>query len=176
MGLIPSIKKQRDTIQIMKSKYARYLLVTLILAPMLFLLNANLTRAAENRISPRPADSEPFATFGYSCRNGTIKVTSMARGDDTPLKLDWDFGDGTVIQDANKKETHVYTNNGTYVVRLNVTDSDGDFDFMEKEVRVTITHYGDNVIVIDGYLLPVTLLTGIVGVMLVIAITQKNKK
>ena len=90
--------------------------------------------------------------------------------------MDWDFGDGTVIQDANNKETHVYTNNGTYVVRLNVTDSDGDFDFMEKEVRVTITHYGDNVIVIDGYLLPVTLLTGIVGVMLVIAITQKNKK
>lgn len=82
-----------------------------------------------------------------------MKVDSQSYGDDTPLRLDWDFGDGTYILNGSDKETHLYAQNGTYIIRLNVTDSNGDTDFMQKNATVKITVYGDGVIVIDGYTL-----------------------
>jgi len=93
----------------------------------------------------------PYATFSFLLTNDTVKVDSQSYGDDTPLRLDWDFGDGTYILNGSDKETHIYAQNGTYIIRLNVTDSNGDTDFMQKNATVKITVYGDGVIVIDGY-------------------------
>ena len=49
----------------------------------------------------------------------------------------WDFGDGEVSTDASP--SHVYRDNGTYTVRLTVTDDDGATAFVEKTVTVQNT-------------------------------------
>jgi len=56
---------------------------------------------------------------------------------DQNLKFLWDFGDGN--QDVGIGTTHVYTNLGTYLVRLKVTDTEGDFLFDEIKVTVSQT-------------------------------------
>lgn len=45
--------------------------------------------------------------------------------DGTVVRYDWDFGDGHVALDAGPTPTHTYTEPGTYIVTLVVTDNEG---------------------------------------------------
>jgi PKD repeat protein len=40
-------------------------------------------------------------------------------------RYDWDFGDGTVLSDANATVSYIYTTTGTFTVVLTVTDNQG---------------------------------------------------
>lgn len=64
-------------------------------------------------------DSDCFAEFGYESDGTTVHFTSST--DPGPGDVDsyyWDFGDGSVSDDANP--THEYDTEGTYVVCLTV--------------------------------------------------------
>jgi PKD repeat protein len=55
---------------------------------------------------------------------------------DVPVTLQWDFGDETVLEDANVDETHTYATDGLYTITLTVTDSDGSEVSVSKDVEV----------------------------------------
>ncbi len=124
------------------------------------------TKEKKSSESPKTAVSLQ-ATFLNVVKNGTMEVESKAWGGEKPYTLKWDFGDGTVIEDGDEKETHVYTQNGTYVVTHTVIDSNGDIATQEHEARVTISHFGDDVIVIDGFTHLAIIITGILALMIV---------
>jgi len=46
----------------------------------------------------------------------------------------WDFGDGTESNMASPQ--HVYTQAGTYTIRLTVEDQSGDSDYFERSLEV----------------------------------------
>ena len=66
--------------------------------------------------------------------------SSLSVGYDLPLNYTWYFGDGNVNTTQNTVITHVYQQNGSYLVRLVVTDADGstDDDFVNVIVLDTV--------------------------------------
>ncbi|MAG44466.1 hypothetical protein CL633_01090 [bacterium] len=68
---------------------------------------------------------------------------------DEIIKYEWDFGDGTPVQESDSAMTnHVYASPGNYLVDLTVYDSVGLSSFVEKNVQVKyqtgfINGYGD---------------------------------
>jgi len=126
---------------------------------------ANITTINSN--SPRVAGDVPQPAFKHVLKNDTIKVESLAWDGDKPYTLNWDFGDGTVIEDGNEKETHIYTENGTYIVTHTVIDSDGDVANQKHDVNVKIVHYDDDVIVIDGFTHLAIIIPGLLALMIV---------
>ncbi len=52
-------------------------------------------------------------------------ASSAGDVDGTVVRYDWDFGDGHIALDAGPTPTHTYTEPGTYIVRLVVTDNEG---------------------------------------------------
>lgn len=98
-----------------------------------FLLSAAPARAAA------PAQA-PQAVAGADTSSGRVALTVnfSAAGSSDPdgeiARYDWDFGDGSVrVQDADP--THVYTEPGTYLAMLTVTDTQGLSDAAQLEIR-----------------------------------------
>jgi parallel beta-helix repeat protein len=65
----------------------------------------------------------------------------------------WDFGDGTT--GSGKNPIHIYSSSGTYIVRLTVTDDDGNIGLAKTtalvdESTVVKTNY-DTMDIIEGY-------------------------
>ncbi|MBI4164084.1 MAG: PKD domain-containing protein [Candidatus Aenigmarchaeota archaeon] len=58
---------------------------------------------------------------------------SLSTGYDQPLTFFWNFGDGT--NSTSENQSHVFVANGTYLVNLTVTDSDGS----EAQLQQTVT-------------------------------------
>jgi len=54
------------------------------------------------------------------------------------VRYDWDFGDGTKLPDASPREEHTFTTAGAYLVRVTVTDDDGNT--RSDSVQVTVTN------------------------------------
>lgn len=48
----------------------------------------------------------------------------------------WDFGDGTIVERTTPRITKVYNSAGTYLVKLNVTDSEGLWNVTTKQITV----------------------------------------
>ena len=63
---------------------------------------------------------------------------STGSGGAAITKWDWDFGDGGVSSESDASTSHTYTAEGTFVVRLTVTDSAGRTGTTTKEVTVKI--------------------------------------
>ncbi|MBN1799892.1 MAG: PKD domain-containing protein [Candidatus Lokiarchaeota archaeon] len=77
--------------------------------------------------------------------NFTINATSVYEGDfilfnftgelgNQPTGFEWEFGDETTSEE--KDPVYKYKKNGTYVVKLTVTDWDGDQNFTTKEIEI----------------------------------------
>ena len=55
----------------------------------------------------------------------------------TIVRYDWDFGDGSIANDAGATPTNVYATGGKYIARLTVTDDSG-----ETDTDITVVNVG----------------------------------
>lgn len=84
----------------------------------------------------------PTAAFTATPATGAAPLlvsfdgSSSTDSDGTVEIFEWDFGDGNFGIDANSE--HTYVVDGTYTVRLTVTDNAGDTHFIEKDIEVTV--------------------------------------
>ncbi len=83
--------------------------------------------------------SQPKADFSstdtFTCPGKPVHFTSQASG--KSLQHLWYFGDGHTSTDANP--VHTYSNNGSYTVKLVITDLYGCKDSVSKAQYITIT-------------------------------------
>ena len=77
---------------------------------------------SSNRTTARPGVPIQFAAFASTDSDGTI------------VSYDWDFGDGQTAPGISA--THAYTNNGTFTVRLTVTDDLGGLDTTSVTIHI----------------------------------------
>ncbi|MEL7159229.1 MAG: PKD domain-containing protein, partial [Bacteroidota bacterium] len=82
------------------------------------------------------ANQPPVAVFTAMVEGVTVTfdATASVDTDGTISSYTWDFGDGTQASGASVE--HTYAFNGTYPVRLVVTDEDGGADVAEQSVTV----------------------------------------
>ena len=83
--------------------------------------------------------SKPFADFTWTPVQGhvgeLIYFTSTCYDlDGEVVECTWDFGDG--IWGLKQNTTHTYTSPGVFTVRLNVTDDDGFWTVVEKDIVI----------------------------------------
>jgi hypothetical protein len=71
-------------------------------------------------------------------------LASVDNGKGTIVKYAYDFGDGTIVEDAAPLGSYVYTQNGEYQIKLTVTDNDGNT--AEAFRKVVITDIGNIVV------------------------------
>ncbi len=83
-------------------------------------------------------DAIPVADFYYNPlnpqENETINFTDNSTSYDAIVSYEWNFDDGNTSTLENP--SHVYTQNGIYLVTLTVTDSDGSQNSVTKDVSV----------------------------------------
>lgn len=88
--------------------------------------------------------SLPVASFTYSPVSAIVNETvTFNASSSTPdggriISYSWNFGDGTHITESDSIAYHAYTSAGTFLVTLNVTDSEGHWSFKSKSVTVHI--------------------------------------
>src|SRR5690606_8288020 len=74
---------------------------------------------------PPPLNRPPEASFTFEADGLTIAFTDTSTDPDgSVVAWAWDFDDGNTSTEQHP--THTYAEEGTYVVRLTVTDDDGD--------------------------------------------------
>jgi DNA-binding beta-propeller fold protein YncE len=77
-------------------------------------------------VSPNQAPVASFGAAPGSAGSATaFDASAAADPDGTIVRYDWDFGDGTRLPDGGPAPQHVYTQPGTYVATLVVTDNEG---------------------------------------------------
>src|SRR5881394_941180 len=73
---------------------------------------------------PPPPNQPPVASFTFSCNGLGCDFTSTSSDPDgTVVSYSWTFGDGGTSPDRNP--SHTYSTDGSYTVRLTVTDNEG---------------------------------------------------
>ena len=102
--------------------------------------NSSLTDEATATIH---VSQPPVASFTFSPPDPLEhEIVSFDASTSTPdggtlVSYEWDFGDGTPhVIESDPTTTHVYATYGTYVVTLNVTDSEGKWDTESKPITV----------------------------------------
>ena len=99
-----------------------------------------LTDNTTSDITVSFAPQSPVASFTYSPTTPTTGETVTFDGsasddpDGTIASHAWNFGDGA--NGTSQIVTHIYADNGTYTVTLNVTDSDGLFNTTSIDITV----------------------------------------
>ncbi|MFT4225559.1 PKD domain-containing protein [Micropruina sp.] len=95
-----------------------------------FKLKADIT------ISSTPINRNPVASLTTSVSGLKVDVdgTGSSDPDGTVSTFAWDFGDGA--SGTGSTATHTYTAQGTYTVKLKVTDNQGATDVATKQVTV----------------------------------------
>lgn len=86
----------------------------------------------------------PQASFFYTPIEPYVNMTvtfdassSTAEGyNDTIVKYEWNFGDGNATATTNPIITHKFTQAGTYLVTLNVTDKEGLWCITSKPITI----------------------------------------
>ena len=81
----------------------------------------------------------PIASFTSTVTGATVKFDASASTDidGTITGYAWDFGDGSPAG-SGKTPSHIYTNSGTYPVKLTVTDNKGATTSTTNNVAVTV--------------------------------------
>jgi PKD repeat protein len=85
------------------------------------------------------AGAGPTASFTVSQSPTTVGTTVTFDGGQsqgTVVRWEWDFGDGTVIGEADPVTTHAYSRAGSYIVRLTVTDTSGRQNSTNRTLNV----------------------------------------
>ncbi|GEM_PF-6061321 len=79
--------------------------------------------------SSSPSNANPVASFTASPTGGQAPVivnfdaSASSDSDGTLTRYDWDFGDGTLLEDGGVSPSHSYSQEGSYTVTLTVTDN-----------------------------------------------------
>ena len=101
--------------------------------------NTGLTNSVTHPVTATapPPNQVPLADFSFSASNLAVAFdgTSSTDGDGTIAGHAWDFGDSTSGTGATAN--HTYATEGTYAVKLTVTDDDGAIGSVTKNVTVT---------------------------------------
>jgi PKD repeat protein len=90
-----------------------------------------------NYITVTSSSSTPTADFSGIPTSGSAPLTVQFYDQSTPgsgaivTSWEWEFGDGSTS--FNKNPTHTYTSQGTYTVKLSVTNSFGNSDTITKK-------------------------------------------
>ena len=95
-----------------------------------------------------PQNQLPQASFTYSCSVLTCDFdgTGSSDSDGSIVSHEWDFGDG--MTGSGVTPLHLFSVDGTYMVKLTVTDNDGATDTVTQPVTLGATgtqemHVGD---------------------------------
>jgi len=102
--------------------------------------NDNLTDSTTSEITVSLELEPPVASFIYSPTAPqvgeavTFDASASSGPDGTIVSYEWDFGDGT--NGTSEIATHTYTDSGTYVVTLNVTDNNELSNTTSQDVMV----------------------------------------
>ena len=75
----------------------------------------------------------PVPYFGYSKIGLAIELNNLSYND--PTSFEWDFGDGSPVS-SDKDPTHVYQEEGFYVIKLTATNSDGSSEPLEVTLGI----------------------------------------
>lgn len=84
---------------------------------------------------PNQSPASVIATPSIVDRTVTLSSAGSSDPDGTITAYSWDFGDSTTGMGTST--THAYAADGTYTVRLTVTDDDGATDEVTRDVTVT---------------------------------------
>jgi type II secretory pathway pseudopilin PulG len=81
----------------------------------------------QDKSGSAPANQVPTVGCPTSSASGlTMTFAAVASDSDgTITRIDWDFGDGTVVTSGGSSPTHTYPSGGTYTVTNTVYDDDG---------------------------------------------------
>ncbi len=102
---------------------------------------------AARTLTIEPENVAPRATVLPDVDEGSLQgpaphtVTlhaAAADADGEVARLDWDFGDGTVLEDGPTTAAHTYETPGEYAVRLTVTDDRGAAAVFDLAPRVVV--------------------------------------
>lgn len=78
----------------------------------------------------------PDATFSISCTDLSCSVDAGASSDPDGNVVDWSWNFGDGHEASGQSASHTYDNNGSYTLRLVVTDDDGATDSFQRDVSV----------------------------------------
>jgi PKD repeat protein len=96
----------------------------------------NLGATGEATATADISDSVPTADFTCIPILGivplTVNCSDTSTGHDQPLSYAWDFDNNGTIDSTEQNPAHVYSNLGTYTVKLTVTDSDGSTNSLTR--------------------------------------------
>ena len=85
--------------------------------------------------SPPTADAGgPYS--GYVGDAIAFDGSASSDADGVVVRYDWDYGDGTITEDAGPMPTHIYSIAGSYTVTLTVVDDTGDAHAETSSVTV----------------------------------------
>jgi PKD repeat protein len=89
------------------------------------------------------SDTSPTAGFTGSPTTGpvplTVNFTDSSTGYDQPLTYQWDFDNDGTTDSTDQNPSYEYTGQGTYTVKLTVSDSDGSPDTLTMTDYITVT-------------------------------------
>jgi PKD repeat protein len=89
---------------------------------------------------PPPPPGYPVANFSFSPTSGTAPLTvtfdasASYDPDGSVVGYSWNFGDGAT--GSGRVTSHTYTSNGTFTIRLTVTDNEGKTGSTTKSITI----------------------------------------
>jgi subtilisin family serine protease len=87
---------------------------------------------------PVISNEDPQASFTSQKNNYTVEFTDTSSDNDGQVtSWNWSFGDGTTSTDKYPAQ-HTYSANGSYTVRLTVTDDDGASSAASNTIRIKV--------------------------------------
>ena len=103
----------------------------------------NLGATDEATTTAAISDTSPTADFTGSPTSGTtpltVNFTGNSTGYDRPLSYEWDFDNDGIIDSTGLNPSYTYSDQGTYTVKLAVTDSDGSANTLSRTDYITVT-------------------------------------